>query len=381
MEQLLCYALCDDFMTMHGRFFMGVFMSYVRHVQQHILPKLGLVFLLMFTVPAIAYAHEKWFTDGSKYPPQFGLLFTLPVLGMIALSFLGIGVLALIRRLVGGNNLFPQVGFLRYYDRNNQVILAVQTAISLIAVAVSLHIFAPNLSAGNGVLSFILTGIEVFVAFTFISGVLTRVGALALLLLFLAMFFLYPAWAVLEQTVYVGIALYLLIMGRGLVRPGPHWEPLSRFARYWRIAPLLLRLGAGISIAVLAFTEKLIDPALAEAFLKTHQSFNVAQLIGLTWFNNERFILAAGAVELTIGLALISGILPKIVVFGMFVPFNLALPFLPPSELLGHLPIFAVMYTILFLPPVSEQMVDGTSMEEHPHVEVPPPQEAQLLRS
>ncbi len=356
-------------------------MSYLRHIRQHVLPKLGLVLLLMFLVPSIAYAHEKWFTDGTKYPPQFGLLFTLPVLGMIALSFLGIGVLALLRRLVGGDNLFPRIGFLRYYDRNNQVILGVQTAISLIAVAVSFHIFAPNLSGGNGVLGYILAGVEVFVAFTFISGVLTRVGAIALLALFLFMFFLYPAWAVLEQTVYVGIALYLLIMGRGLIRPGPHREPLSRFARYWRIAPLLLRLGAGISIAILAFTEKLINPALAEAFLKTHTSFNVAQLIGLTWFTNERFILAAGAVELTIGLALISGILPKIVVFGMFVPFNLALPFLPPAELLGHLPIFAVMYTILFLPPVSEQIVDGTTMEEHPHIEVPPPQEAQLLRS
>ncbi|GAC1583588.1 MAG: hypothetical protein NVS4B1_23120 [Ktedonobacteraceae bacterium] len=356
-------------------------MSYLHHIRQYILPRLGLVFLIMFLVPSIASAHEKWFTDGSKYPPQFGLFFTLPVLGMIGLSFLGIGVLALLRRLVGGDNSFPQVGFLRYYDRSNQVILAVQTAISLIAVAVTLHIFAPNLYGGSDVLGFILAGVEVFVAFSFISGILTRIGAIALILLFLFSFFLYPAWAVLEQTVYVGIALYLLIMGRGLVKPGPHREPLSRFARHWRMAPLLLRTGVGISIVVLAFTEKLIDPALALAFLKTHPNFNVAQLIGLTWFTNERFILAAGAVELTIGLALISGILPKIVIFGMFVPFNLTLPFLPPTELLGHLPIFAVMYTLLFLPPISEQTIDGTSLEEHPHVKAPPPMEAQLTRS
>ncbi|GAC1390719.1 MAG: hypothetical protein NVS4B11_38270 [Ktedonobacteraceae bacterium] len=356
-------------------------MSYLYHLRHHVLPRLGLVFVLMLLVPSIASAHEKWFTDGSHYPPQFGLLFSLPVLGMIGLSFAGIGVLALLRRLAGGDNRFPQVGFLRYYDRSNQVILAVQTAISLIAVAVTLHIFAPNLSSGSGVLGFILAGVEVFVAFSFISGILTRVGAIALLGLFLFSFFLYPAWAVLEQTVYVGIALYLLIMGRGLVRPGPHREPLSRFAHYWRVAPLFLRCGVGISIAVLAFTEKLIDPVLALAFLKTHPNFNVAQLIGFTWFTNERFILAAGAVELTIGLALMSGILPKIVIFGMFVPFNLTLPFLPPTELLGHLPIFAVMYTLLFLPPVSEQTIDGTSLKEHPHVETPPPVEAQLLRS
>lgn len=349
--------------------------------RQRIALRLGLVFFIMLLVPGIASAHEKWFTDGRLYPPQFGLIFTLPVLGMIGLSCLGVGVLALLRHLVGGNNRFPQIGFLRYYDRSNQVILAVQTAISLIAVAVTLHIFAPNLYGGFNALGFILAGVEVFVAFSFISGLLTRVGAIALIALFLFSFFLYPAWAVLEQSVYVGIALYLLIMGRGLVKPGPHNEPLSRFARYWRIAPLLLRIGVGVSIGVLAFTEKLIDPALALAFLKTHPNFNVAQLIGLTWFTNERFILAAGAVELTIGLALISGILPKIVIFGMFVPFNLTLPFLPPTELLGHLPIFAVMYTLLFLPPVREQVVDGEPLEEHLHVEAPPQVEASALRS
>ncbi len=348
---------------------------------QRVALRLGLVFVIMLLVPGVASAHEKWFVDGRLYPPQFGLIFTLPVLGMIGLSCLGIGVLALLRRLVGGNNRFPEIGFLRYYDRSNQVILAVQTAISLIAVAVTLHIFAPNLNGGSNVLGFILAGVEVFVAFSFISGLLTRVGAIALIALFLFSFFLYPAWAVLEQTVYVGIALYLLIMGRGLVKPGPHSEPLSRFARYWRIAPLLLRIGVGVSIGVLAFTEKLIDPALALAFLKTHPNFNAAQLIGLTWFTNERFILAAGAVELTIGLALISGILPKIVIFGMFVPFNLTLPFLPPTELLGHLPIFAVMYTLLFLPPVNQQTIDGESLEEHPHVEVPALVEASALRS
>ncbi len=58
-------------------------MSYLRHIWQHILPRLGLVFFIMLLVPSVASAHEKWFTDGSKYPPQFRLLFTLPVLGMI----------------------------------------------------------------------------------------------------------------------------------------------------------------------------------------------------------------------------------------------------------------------------------------------------------
>ncbi len=334
--------------------------------------RVGLFLVIFLVAPGMVLAHERWFvSDWQRYPPQFGLLFTWPVLLCIAVACAGIGVLAGVRKLVGGDNRFPRVGFLRYYDRSNQVILAVQTAISLIAVAVGLRIFAPNLAVGTNPLGFVLAGLEVFVAFSFISGLLTRVGALVLIALFLLAFLLYPAWTALEQTLYIGIALYLLILGRGLVKPGHHREPLAYFARYWRLAPLFLRLGVGFSLAWVAFTEKLLDPALAEAFLKTHPTFNVAQLLGLTWFTNDRYILAAGAVELTIGLALMSGILPKLVIFGMFVPFNLTLPFLPPTELLGHLPIFSAMYVLLFLPPQEEQMIDGIETANHPEVQLP----------
>src|SRR5579859_2845865 len=110
--------------------------------------RLALFFAILVVAPGVVSAHEKWFVDGQEYPPQFGLLFTLPVLLMIGLACLGVALLAGIRTLVGGDNRFPQVGFLRYYDRSNQVILAVQTAISLIAVAVRLHLFAPNLFVG-----------------------------------------------------------------------------------------------------------------------------------------------------------------------------------------------------------------------------------------
>ena len=105
---------------------------------------------------------------------------------------------------------------------------------------------------------------------------------------------------------------------------------------------------AGLAIVVLAFTEKLVSPDLGVAFLKAYPHFNVAQEIGVTWFTDERFVYAAGIVELAIGAALLSGILPRLVIFGMFVPFNLTIPFLPPTELMGHLPVFSVMYVLVF---------------------------------
>ncbi len=321
--------------------------------------RVGLVVLVFLVAPSPVSAHEKWFVDGRLYPIHLELLFTLPVLSMIGIACLGVGSLALLRHLAGGHNRFLQIGFLRYYDRSNRVILAIQTAISLVAVAVWSHVFATNLTANNAVVNMLLAAVEIFVAFTFVTGYLTRIGAAILLGLFVVAFFFFPPWEILEQSVYAGIAVYLLIMGRGLTKPGAKREPLAYMTRYWHFAPTILSVGVGVSIAVLAFTEKLLNPALALAFLKLYPKFNIAQTLGLSWFTNERFIFAAGAVELTIGLALICGILPRLVILGMFVPFNLTLPFLPPTELLGHLPIFAVMYVLFFLPPSAVQKMDA----------------------
>ena len=66
-----------------------------------------------------------------------------------------------------------------------------------------------------------------------------------------------------------------------------------------------------------------------------------------SWSTDERFVLLAGLTEGVIGVLLISGLLPRVVILGMWLPFNLGTPFLPSQELLGHLPVFAVMYLLL----------------------------------
>jgi uncharacterized membrane protein YphA (DoxX/SURF4 family) len=251
------------------------------------------------------------------------------------------------------------MSFPRYYDRSNRVILAIQTAISLIAVAIGLHLFAPNIAVNNPVINMLFAVAEIFIAVSFLTGLLTRIGALVLLVLFALSFFFFPAWEVLDQSIYAGIACYLLIMGRGMVKPGGVREPLAALSRYWRLAPILLRVGAGTSLVVVAFTEKLLNPQLTLAFLRMYPDFNVAHLMGMAWFSNEWFILAAGTVELTLGLCLISGFFPRLIVTAALVPFALALPFLPVTELLGHLPFFAVMYVLFFLPPPYMQKMDA----------------------
>ena len=75
------------------------------------------------------------------------------------------------------------------------------------------------------------------------------------------------------------------------------------------------------------------------------------RFVGLTWFSDDLFITAAAAVEATVGILLIAGVLPRVVILLMWVPFNAAIPLLPPVELLGHLPILAVMYVVFLQGP------------------------------
>ncbi|HWQ12838.1 MAG TPA: hypothetical protein VNL77_08560 [Roseiflexaceae bacterium] len=312
-----------------------------------------LLVLLALLAPPAAQAHERWFVEEeAAYPVDYGRLLSLPVLvGALASAAL-VGALALLRRLAGGDNLFPRLWFLSRFDPSAPVVIAIHTAIAVVYTAVHLRLLAVNLELPPGPAGYLLAGAQLAAAFFLVSGLWARAGAALLVALVLLTGALFGPLAMLEQSIFAGIGLYIALMGRGMVdldnlMPPPH--PLDR---YRPLAPVLLRIFAGLSVAALALSEKLLNPALGVAFLHDYPHFNVARALGLSWFSDERFILAAGVVELAIGAALIAGILPRLVIFAMFVPFNLTIPFLPATELIGHLPIFAVMYVLVFHNPL-----------------------------
>jgi hypothetical protein len=97
-------------------------------------------------------------------------------------------------------------------------ILGVQAAISLIYAATQLELFVPNIDLPENLLGGAIAAVAIVAGFTFITGVLTRIGALLIIGLFLLAFG-YAAWyEALEQVIFVGIALYLVAVGRGVVR-------------------------------------------------------------------------------------------------------------------------------------------------------------------
>jgi hypothetical protein len=98
---------------------------------------------------------------------------------------------------------------------------------------------------------------------------------------------------------------------------------------------------------VLAFSEKLLNVQLGELFLDEYPKFNVLGWAGVEWFTDARFVYLIGIIETMAGCALIAGFLPRLVILLLWIPFNLGIAFLPPQELIGHLPILAAMYVLL----------------------------------
>jgi uncharacterized membrane protein YphA (DoxX/SURF4 family) len=298
----------------------------------------------------LAAAHERWFVPTEQQPPtDWGAIFSLPVLIGLVIGAGAVAFLAWLQRVVG-DPLWPRPPFFQRLEPAAPAILGVQTAITMIFAASRLQLFVPNIELSHDVFGVAIAGIAIVAAFSFITGVLTRVGAILTVMLLIAAFgFAEHPEEVFEQVIFVGIAFYLVAVGRGVVRYGDRREEdrLDLTDRLLPHALTVLRVCAGISVIVLAFTEKLLNVDLGIAFLQEYPRFNVLQWAGVDWFTDHRFVLLVGIVELTAGCALIAGYLPRLVILTLWIPFNLGIAFLPPQELIGHLPILSTMYVLL----------------------------------
>jgi len=152
----------------------------------------------------------------------------------------------------------------------------------------------------------------------------------------------YGVVPILERMDLLGVALFLVLLEPGPDRMGAASTDPERVAR----ATFALRALVGGALILLAFTEKLINPRLALAFLDTFPAFNLARTLGFH-VHDLTFIRVAGAIELLFGLLIVSGRLPQLVVIVAGIPFNATLFFLGSAELIGHLPIYGAMLALL----------------------------------
>jgi len=213
-------------------------------------------------------------------------------------------------------------------------------------MAVQPALLAPSLHLPLTPFGYACAAVETLIAFTFITGLFDRVGAIGLGLLWVVCLIMFGMPDALEQLLYVGIAVTIFVIGRTASLAEMPRPPFS--SPVWGArAIMVLRIMSGISFLSLGLIDKIWTPELGLAFLQEYPQFNVLRLAGVEWATDDVFVLLAGIVETTIGALLISGRLTRIVILGMWLPFNLTVPFLPPVEMLGHLPIFGIMYLLL----------------------------------
>jgi uncharacterized membrane protein YphA (DoxX/SURF4 family) len=228
-------------------------------------------------------------------------------------------------------------------------ILAVHFAVPLLVSGVQGRLFSPD-NVLPQPWNYFLGVAETGVALALFYGAFTRLAAVILGLLWVMGGVLLGWEAVLDNALFLGAAVFFFCAGRGPLSIDrlvlPRFEPS---ARLMEIAVPALRIGLGLSLVVVAFTEKLANMPLALAFLQKYP-LNFTGAFGVP-MSNQFFVLCAGARELLVGLWILFGIFPRETVLVAWIPINMTLAIFNWTELIGHLPIYGIMAVLLLWTP------------------------------
>ena len=298
--------------------------------------------------------HERWFTEEARFPVQFDRWST-PESAIPFMVAVGITTIAaFLWRARGRRPVVPgPLALGMPWDNYVQLlmwvplVIGVHMGVTLLVSGVSGQLFIPNLVLPVNLLAGLLGAAEIAIALSFIYGALTRPAAVALGVLWVAGVIVFGPLRLIEHTEILGVAFFLFATGRGPLAFDMALEklhkPLPRLIPY---AVPVLRIALGIGLTIVAFTEKIWNIPMGLAFLSEHH-FNFFPAIGLPGVDDTKFLLIAGAVELTVGLMLITGTFVRLVILITLVPFNLTLPFLGWRELVGHLPTYGILALLL----------------------------------
>jgi uncharacterized membrane protein YphA (DoxX/SURF4 family) len=117
----------------------------------------------------------------------------------------------------------------------------------------------------------------------------------------------------------------------------------------------LLRFHTGVALSVLAFSEKLLQPSLAMAFLEKH-NVNFMKTLGFENFSDHLFVLSAGFSELLFGMIFVLGLVTRINTLALaffLIASNVYFFLMGKSaegilEIIGHANLFAIGLLLIF---------------------------------
>jgi len=223
---------------------------------------------MLFTLfTATAFGHEKWFHNGGWDPTAWRSLMQFPTAAFFAAVVVITILAALIRSRLARPTVLPgpvalgadPEGLTRFYAWV-PVILGIHVALPLLVYGVQGHLFAPHLDL-PGAWQYWFGLIQVGAAIALFYGGLTRVAAIGIAVAWVGGIGVFGLESMLENSHYLGFAGFFFLAGRGPFSVDrllfPRLDPSSQMIRR---APTVLRVGVGMSLIMVAFTEKLANP-------------------------------------------------------------------------------------------------------------------------
>jgi uncharacterized membrane protein YphA (DoxX/SURF4 family) len=291
--------------------------------------------------------HVKWFTDPAPFPTHYELLLSWPVALAFATALVAIAVCFWIQHHIAEPRAMRA---LERFAGHGPLALRLHTAIALIVAAILGLLFVPSLHVEDkGAIGAVILVLEGVAGVSILLGLATRPGAIVLALLGVIAMQPFSFETTLEQVPILGIAIFLFLIGpgrlsldrlRGVKPPIEHeLVPMTALG--------FIRILMGFGIAYNALTEKLLNEPLARSLIERYPIVAVNRAVGLP---DELLIWAAGTVELAIGLVIMSGQITRPVMAAGAVLFTVTLFVFGWLELLGHLPLYGIMF-LLFIAP------------------------------
>ena len=284
--------------------------------------------------------HERWFVD-SRPAGDWSFFFApLP----LVLTVVVVAV-AVVWRRVSFRVEGPELGVLSPLGRLVPWVprlLGIHLGVALLALAATGAFITPAIDDLHGLGGHSLLLLEGALGVWLVTGFQLRYAA-GLVLALGPVLGLVSDWTALGECANLAAVAAFLVV----VPPGPDAHGATQAsARDLRRALFVLRLGVGTALIVLAFTEKLTNPAMALETLRDYPSLDVFGLVGLH-LSPTTFVYVAGATELLFGLLVISGAFPQVATLVAMVPFNATLLLFGQTEMVGHLPVYGVFLALL----------------------------------